>query len=80
MFLKTYHQANDWTDYSIYSFHWHRAFLMWAEVPGRDVAVIDKLAPQIRFPLVRVCPADPSIKKRLGRLVQRSTVVKALVA
>ena len=55
------------------------AFLKWAEVPGRDVAVIDKLAPQIRFPLVRVCPADPSIKERLGRLVQRSTVVKALV-
>jgi len=55
------------------------AFLRWAEVPGRDVAVIDKLAPHVRFPLVRVCPADPSIKERLGRLVQRSTVVKALV-
>ena len=54
-------------------------FLRWAEVPGRDVAVIDKLAPHVRFPLVRVCPADPSIKERLGRLVQRSTVVKALV-
>ena len=55
------------------------AFLRWAEVPGRDVAAIDKLAPHVRFPLVRVCPADPSIKERLGRLVQRSTVVKALV-
>ena len=31
MFLKTYHQANDWSDYSIYSLHWHRAFLMWIE-------------------------------------------------
>ena len=55
------------------------AFLKWAEVPGRDLAVIDKLAPHVRFPLIRVCPADPSIKERLGRLVQRSSVVKALV-
>ena len=55
------------------------AFLKWAEVPGRDLAVIDTLAPHVRFPLIRVCPADPSIKERLGRLVQRSSVVKALV-
>ena len=31
MFLKLYHQASDWSDYSIYSLHWHRAFLMWME-------------------------------------------------
>ena len=55
------------------------AFLYWALMPGRDVAIIDKLAPYVRFPLVRLCPADPSIKEKLGRLVQRSGVVKALV-
>lgn len=29
--LKLFHQANDWTDYSVYSLHWHRGLLMWVE-------------------------------------------------
>ena len=54
-------------------------FLRWAEVPGREVAIIDKIAPLVRFPLVCVCPPDPDIKAAFCRVFQRSAVVRDLV-
>ena len=56
-----------------------RAFLEWAEVPGREASVIDQVAPLVRFPLVRVCPPDGAIKDALSRVYRRSQVVQALV-
>ncbi|EOD22846.1 hypothetical protein EMIHUDRAFT_447697 [Emiliania huxleyi CCMP1516] len=56
-----------------------RAFLDWAEVPGREATVIDQVAPLVRFPLVRVCLPDGAIKDALSRVYRRSPVVKALV-
>ena len=56
-----------------------RAFLEWAEVPGREASVIDQVAPLVRFPLVRVYPPDGAIKDAFSRVYRRSPVVKELV-
>ena len=55
------------------------AFFQWASVPGREVAIIDKIAPLVRYPLVRVCRPGDAIKDALKSLCGRSAVVKQLV-
>ena len=53
------------------------AFLKWADAPGRELSIIEKIAPLVRFPLVRF-PLGDELKAMLKRLCDRSEVVKDL--
>ena len=53
------------------------AFLKWADAPGRELSIIEKIAPLVRFPLVRF-PLGDELKAMLKRLCDRSEVVKGL--
>jgi len=54
-------------------------FLSWAEVSGRTVPMIDRIAPLVRWPLMKLFPASSAIKEPLRRVMERSPAVKTLL-